>query len=193
MLDDNFFGFYGWKERLLELQETGKPFTFKQGLDERLLTDEKCSLLCTSKYDGAITFAFDRLSDYRIIEKKLKLLRKHTAHRIKFYVLVAFESQDARDIESAFIRIALLMKYHCLPYIMRYEKYKDSPYRGMYITLARWCNQPNFFTKQTFREYCYTNGEHSASVRYMHDFEKAHPDIASRYFDLRFPEAKPCT
>ena len=59
LLDDNFFGSPRWKDLLLELQQTGKPFQFKQGLDERLLTDEKCALLFASKYDGDYIFAFD--------------------------------------------------------------------------------------------------------------------------------------
>lgn len=187
LLDDNFFGYPKWRECLLQLQETGKPFTFKQGLDERLLTNEKCALLCQSKYDGAITFAFDRLEDYRIIEKKLKLLREYTDKRIMFYVLVGYESQDEHDIESAFLRIELLMQYRCIPYIMRFDAYKKSPYRGMYIALANWCNQKQFFLKTTFREFCYAKGAHCANVRYMQAFEEMHPQIAARFFDMRFP------
>lgn len=190
LLDDNFFGYPKWRDSLLELQETGKRFTFKQGLDERLLNDEKCALLCKSKYDGAITFAFDRLEDYRIIEKKLQLLRNYTNKRVMFYVLVGYASQDEKDIESAFLRIELLMKYRCIPYIMRYEAYKHSPYRGMYIALANWCNQKQFFLKTSFREYCYAKGEHCANVRYMKAFEAAHPHIAARFFDMRFPASQ---
>lgn len=41
LLDDNFFGYPHWKEIMRELISTGKPFKFKQGLDERLLSGEK--------------------------------------------------------------------------------------------------------------------------------------------------------
>lgn len=58
LLDDNFFGSPRWKDLLSELQQTGKPFQFKQGLDERLLTDEKCAMLFASKYDGDYIFCF---------------------------------------------------------------------------------------------------------------------------------------
>lgn len=51
-MDDNFFGFDGWKDLLLELRATGKPFVFKQGLDVRLLDEKKAELLFTSRYDG---------------------------------------------------------------------------------------------------------------------------------------------
>lgn len=188
LLDDNFFGYPKWREILEELQATGKPFKFKQGLDERLLTDEKCELLCKSKYDGQITFAFDNIADYRLIEKKLQMIRKHTGKPFTFYVLCGYESQDERDIENAFIRIRLLMRYGCLPYIMRFEKYKDSPYRGMYITLARWCNQPGFFKKKSFWEFCEACGESSAAVKYALDFSEKHPVIAAKYFDMKWSD-----
>ena len=40
------------------------------------------------------------------------------------YVLVGFEGVDGKDIENAFKRIELLMMYHCLPYIMRFQNVK---------------------------------------------------------------------
>ena len=187
LLDDNFFGCPNWKTLLQELMDTGKKFKFKQGLDERLLTDEKVQLLCKARYDGDPTFAFDNIADYPLIEEKLKMLRKYTDRQFNFYVLVAFEGQDAADIESAFKRIELLMRYKCLPYIMRFERYRDSPYSGMYITLARWCNQPSFFKKKSFREFCFsTNGQSASAGRYASQFETEHPDIAARYFDMKW-------
>ena len=108
LLDDNFFGCPRWQEMLEELISTGKSFKFKQGLDERLLTEKKCEYLFNSKYDGDYTFAFDNISDYELIHKKLELIRKvapTSRHSIKFYVLVGFESTDHIDIENAFKRI----------------------------------------------------------------------------------------
>jgi hypothetical protein len=189
LLDDNFFGCPQWREILSELQATGKPFKFKQGLDERLLTDEKCEYLCQSKYDGPITFAFDNIGDFRLIEKKLKLIREHTKQQFTFYVLCAYESQDEIDIENVFIRIKLLMQYGCIPYIMRFEEYENSPHRGMYITLARWCNQPSFLKKKSFREYAeMANGPGGAAERYMIAFERQHPEIAAKYFDMKWSD-----
>lgn len=201
LLDDNVLGCSKWKDILEELIATGKPFKFMQGMDERLLTDEKCKMLFSSIYDGDYTFAFDSISDYDLIHKKLHLIRKYTDTTcLKFYVLVAFESTDAIDIENAFKRIALLMRYRCLPYLMRYQSknetpWKQSEYREMYITLARWCNQPSFFKKMTFREYCMANqteikteGKLCTAMRALTTFENNHPEIAQKYFDMRFPE-----
>lgn len=201
LLDDNFFGFSGWKKILEEILDKAQPFKFKQGLDERLLTDAKCKTLFTSKYDGDFTFAFDNIADYNLIQNKLKIIRKHTsAKRIKFYVLVGFESVDEIDIENAFRRIELLMQYQCIPYIMRYQNknyspWKQSEYRGLYISLARWCNQPSIFKKMSFRQFCEANqalrktkGTYCSTMKAMKDFETKHPEIAAKYFDLRYDD-----
>ncbi|MFR2385973.1 MAG: hypothetical protein ACLS73_15315, partial [Bilophila wadsworthia] len=97
-----------------------------------------------------------------------------------------YESQGAEEIASIFERIRILMEYQCLPYIMRHEYYNRSPYKGMFITLARWCNQPSFLKKKSFRQFCEANGLTSSAFRYMSEFEHDHPDIAKQYFDIRF-------
>lgn len=152
LLDDNFLGCPNWNELLQRLIDTGKPFKFKQGLDERLLTDEKCEKLFNAHYDGDFTFAFDNIADYELIQKKLEMIRRHTSKSIKFYVLVGFDGTGAEDIENAFKRLELLMRYQCLPYVMRYQDknhrpWQESKYCGMYVALARWGNQPNIFKK----------------------------------------------
>ena len=67
-----------WRELLEQLIQLKKPFKFKQGLDERLLTEEKCKILFSANYDGDYTFAFDNISDYELIHSKLKMIRKYT-------------------------------------------------------------------------------------------------------------------
>ena len=194
MLDDNFLGWKDWKIVLEELITTGKPFKFKQGMDERLLTDEKCEMLFNAKYDGDFTFAFDKIEDYDLIHRKLEMIRRHTDKKsIKFYVLVGFESTDIMDIENAFKRIELLMRYSCLPYIMRFQNknetpWKNSEYRGMYITLARWCNQPSFFKKKSLREFVFKVDRSKAAMKYLSEFEEKHPEIATKYFDLKYSD-----
>lgn len=201
LLDDNVLGCKYWKDILEELIDLGRPFKFKQGMDERLLTDEKGEMLFSANYDGDYTFAFDNIADYDIVHKKLHLIRKYTnVTSLKFYVLVGFESTDHVDIENAFKRLELLMRYRCLPYLMRYQNKNDTPwkrseYREMYITLARWCNQPSFFKKMTFREYCIANqdrikteGKLCTAMRALTRFEEEYPEIAKKYFDMRFPQ-----
>ena len=90
LLDDNVLGSSHWREILTELQETGKRFVFKQGLDVRLLDDEKAAILFASKYDGDFYFAFDDAADAPIIEEKLKLIRRYTNANCRFYLFTGF-------------------------------------------------------------------------------------------------------
>jgi len=200
LLDDNILGCGNWKQILNELIATKKPFKYKQGMDERLLTDEKCEILFNCKYDGDYTFAFDNIKDYQLIHDKLRLIRNHTSSgNIIFYVLVGFESTDITDIVNAFKRISLLMRYRCKPYIMRYQSkdsapWKESEFQGMYVTLARWCNQPSMFKTKTFREFCelcqrdMKTDNLCAAMKALRYVEASYPDVAEKYFDMRFPE-----
>lgn len=179
LLDDNILAFGQWKRIFEELNETGKRFQFKQGMDERLLTPEKCKVIFNSNYDGDYIFAFDNIEDYALIEEKLKLLRDYTNKIPKFYVFCGFDRIDKWDVDfwkqdifDMMKRIELLAKYRCLPYIMRFNRYIESPYQGVYKTVAAWCNQPSFFKKKSLREFGIASGEESARNRYIVQFEK---------------------
>lgn len=197
LLDDNILACKDWKDIFRDLNSTGKRFQFKQGMDERLLTDEKCEVIFNSRWIGDYIFAFDNIKDAMLIEEKLKLIRKHTNKVPKFYCFCGYNHDApnvypddfwAKDIADLLERIKILMKYHCLPYIMRYADYEQSPYRGMYINIASWCNQPSFFKKKSFREFCYAqdNRGRSSTIKYMHKFENEHPDIAEEYFNMKW-------
>lgn len=192
LLDDNFFGCPKWRELLSELKQQNKPFQFKQGLDERLLTVEKCAALFSSKYDGDYIFAFDNVADAKLIEEKIQLARNYTDAVMKFYCFCGFDRNDRwdddfwqQDIFDLLFRIEILMRNRCLPYVMRFARYTESPYRGMYVTLARWCNQPSFFKKKSLREFAIANGTGSACYRYLADFEQRFPEVTP-YLDMKF-------
>lgn len=194
--DDNFLACPNWRKLLDDLKSSNKYFQFRQGLDLRLMTDEKAKLFSEVKYYGDYIFAFDFLGDREIIENKLTMWKKHIRKTTKLYVFCGFDRNDIwdkdfwlQDIIDIFERIKILMKYGCLLYIMRFNRYEDSPYRGMYITLARWCNQLNCFKKKSFRDYCYnTKGIGASAKRYIDEFEKLHPEIAKKYYDIRFED-----
>lgn len=192
LLDDNFLGCPSWRDMLIQLRETNKPFQFKQGMDERLLTPEKCELLFSSKYDGDYIFAFDDVADAKLIEEKILLARRYTNAVLKFYCFTGFDRKDKwdqdfwkRDIFDLLVRIEILMRHKCMPYVMRFNRYVDSPYRGVYISIARWCNQPAFYKKKSLREFAKLNGKDSACYKYLSDFEKKFPQVAY-FYDLKF-------
>lgn len=173
LLDDNVFACQDWKEIFKSLNNSGKKFQFRQGLDERLLTEEKCEVLFNSNYYEHKIFAFDNIKDWNLIKSKLELIRNYSNEELRFYCFCAFphngESINEKfwvsDIIDLFKRIALLMNYNAIPYIMRHENYMSAPdrYRGTYINIAAWCNQIHLFEKLSYKEYCLKCQERSAS------------------------------
>jgi hypothetical protein len=192
LLDDNVLSNPARFDIIEELKTTRKPFKFKQGMDIRLLTEDVIRTFQPAYYDGDYIFAFDDIEDRPMIEAKLRLWRGLMPTKsTKLYVFCGFARDDdysrafwVEDILDTFERIKILMGYGCLPYIMRHENYAQSPYRGMYINLARWCNQPQFFKKMTFRVFCEKSG--GVAAQRILDFEREWPTIASTYFDLSF-------
>lgn len=188
--DDNILGYPKWRDIFDELADTGRRFQFRQGMDIRIMTDEKAKTLSTAKYIGDYIFAFDHPEEKEYIKRGLKCWQKFNDKITKFYVLCGFDSQDQNDVEATFMRIEFLMRFGCLPYIMRHEKYTKSKYKGTYINLARWCNQPSFFKKKSYRQFCEANGKSSSTMKYMRLFENDWPEIAAKYYDLRWEDLR---
>lgn len=211
--DDNFLAFgTGWKEILKELNETGKPFQFRQGLDLRIMSEEKAEALANSRYKGNFIFAFDHIRDRKLIVEKLNIWRKYCKKETKLYVLCAYDSytndpkcrigsdedcqdeKDLIDIRGVFERIRILIEHNCLPYIMRYESYRESKYKGVYTQITRWCNQPNIFKKMSFREFCERNQIYvktivCASMRAYNLIVEDAPDLLKDgYFDIKYTD-----
>lgn len=154
-------------------------------------------MLFKSKYDGDYIFAFDNVADYDLIESKLKLLREYTNKTPKFYLFCGFDRNDKWDDEfwrqdqwDMWKRIELLMKYKCLPFIMRFNRYVESPYKGAYISISNWCNQPSFFKKKSLREFVQARQANvkseSSDTRYMKQVEKDIPELVARYYDMKY-------
>lgn len=168
-LDDNFFANSNWESIINEVKALNIPFQFKQGLDERLLTDKHIhEIVSWKKYDGDLIFAFDNIDDKDLIERKLKRifeLYPKFKKQLKFYVFCGFDRQNKwdndfwlQDICNIFERCFILAKYSALPYIMRFKSVYESKYSGLYTVIASWCNQPNLFKKMTLRQFAIGRG-----------------------------------
>ncbi len=168
--DDNFLASSPsvWRPLLKELMDTKRPFQFRQGLDERIIAEspygeEIAETLSKCKYHGDYIFAFDNWSDRPKIEKALKIWKRYNTKETKFYLFCGFKLKPnddehlLNDIKEIFFRIEVLMQYGCLGYIMRHENYHNHELSNIYIQIARWCNQPAFYKKMSFWEFCYRN------------------------------------
>lgn len=201
--DDNFLAADPdvWRNRLQQLIDTGRPFQFRQGLDERMLAEspygeEMAEMLSRTKYHGDFIFAFDNWKDRPKIEKALKIWKHYNPKKgTKFYLFCGFmQSADNhkkfyKDIWEIFQRIKVLMTYGCVGYLMRHEDYHLAPVSNLYIQIARWCNQQAFYKKMSFWEYTYRNQtywEQSAGFivpQEIKSFEEFLRDFDSGYYE----------
>ena len=213
--DDNFLAaeYSIWKPLLLDLINTKRPFQFRQGLDERMLADspygeEMAQMLSQARYHGDFIFAFDNWKDREKIEKALKIWKKYNPKKgTKFYLFCGFKQRKNdlqklyKDIYELFQRIRILMQYGCVGYVMRHEDYKEAPLANIYVQIARWCNQQQFYKKMSFWEYTYRNQtyweeqagfEVSVKIKSYEEFLK---DYSSGYYtkeDSRGQRRKIC-
>ena len=218
--DDNILACKDWELILDELESTGRAFQFRQGMDIRLMSEKKAIRFSKCKYYGDYIFAFDHVDDFELIFKKLQMWSKYVKKETKLYLICAFDSftytsldkikrlnspylikmaelpdhrsRELMDIMYLFERIRVCIFCNCLPYVMRYEAYKKSEYKGLYIQIARWCNQPSIFKKMSFREFCFANQKYSksgklcSSMRAYNKIVEDCPEIANRYFDMKY-------
>lgn len=213
LLDDQFFGYAGWESLFNELEETGKEFQFKQGLDIRLLTDRKAFKLASCNYHEDYIFAFDKITDKEIVRRKLTLWRNYTDKRTKLYVFCGYRESHIydeefwlKDICEMFERIFILAEYDCTAFVMRHLDHKLCPWKTIYTEAASFTAQQWALRTMSFRQYCIGRGMGKQYKNYKHDperylkdgnkkysqwiqmekFEKQFPDVAAKYFDIKY-------
>jgi hypothetical protein len=173
MLDDNVLGLPNKDLFLLfdTFLEINKPITYRQGLDIRLLTEERTKRLLQLKYDGMYYFAFDLWKNKDLIEPKMKLFHdeymlKTSKKDIKFiqtkvYLFCGFDENNVysdsffeEDLMILFKRIEICLRYKMVPYVMRYEKSYKTKYEKIYLNIINFTNNIYMpIAKQTMREY----------------------------------------
>ncbi|MDM8108594.1 radical SAM protein [Phascolarctobacterium faecium] len=142
LLDPNILACSDWQELLNQLADTGAEVDFTQGLDARLLTDEKVKALLEVKYK-VLHFAWDNADD----DYTPKMLKRYAGawglrqDKLKVYVLTNYNSTHKQDIH----RIYKLREIGYDPYVMIYNKY-NAPQQTRH--LQRWCNNKIIFNAE---------------------------------------------
>jgi hypothetical protein len=151
LCDPNILACKEWKPLLQQLIDSKAYVDFNQGLDIRMMTEEKAMMLSQIKVKE-LHFAWDRYEDKDMVLPKLKTLAKHIksliqGHRAIVYTLVNFDTTLEQDLE----RIYTLRDMGYWPYVMIYDKeHCDS----VYIKLSRWVNNRFVFAKtERFEDY----------------------------------------
>lgn len=151
LCDPNILACKDWRDLLQQLIDSRAEIDFNQGLDIRLMTEEKARLLNQIKIKE-IHFAWDRYQDKEKILPKLKLfasITKHSphAHKANVYTIVNFDTTIEQDLE----RIYTLRDLGYWPYVMIYDK---EHCQRIYKNMQRWVNNRFIFAKcKRFEDY----------------------------------------
>lgn len=153
LLDPNILACKDWRDLLEQLVDSKVSVNFNQGLDIRLMTEEKAEMLSQIKI-RAIHFAWDKYEDKKLIQPQfLDFRKKSTIHPHSLQVYVLCGDREQRVLPEDLERIYWLRDNGYAPYVMLYNK--DSIPRGHELRkLQRWVNNRFIFWKcPTFEEY----------------------------------------
>ena len=150
LLDPNILACRDWKDLLQQLIDSGAEVDINQGLDIRMMTEEKVRMLNRVRIKQ-IHFAWDRYQDRDVVLPKFKMFselsRMHHMKDIIVYTIVNFDTTIEQDLE----RIYTLRDLGYWAYVMIYDKEHCAP---VYKRLARWVNNRFIFAKcNWFEEY----------------------------------------
>ncbi len=170
VMDGNFLGSSKWKEKLQYFISNSLKVSFDQGLDIRLIDDEKAELLSKVKFHDrnfngrAIHFAFDNIDMEKVFREKLEILLKYIPYSyIRIYMIVGYDSIFEEDYK----RFEIINSYRCDPFVMVYNNRSGKKLRAF----ARWVNR-RIYKKCKFEEYDrYPNGEDESEQLKFKDFE----------------------
>ena len=149
--DPNILACKDWKELLQQLIDARAEVDFNQGLDIRMMTEEKIEMLDQIRIKQ-IHFAWDRYEDKDKVLPKFRLFKeksrkKVSSHDTIVYTIVNFSTTLEQDLE----RIYTLREMGYWPYVMIYDKEHSD---RIYKDLARWVNNRIIFaTCKRFEDY----------------------------------------
>lgn len=120
--DNNFLASPYWHDILLEIKERKLWVDFNQGLDSRLLNDEKAKMIAAMK-TLLIRTAYDSSSSKDQVKRGVELLTSKgvSARKILMYLLFNFEKDTPEDLLT---RILDAMEWGVASYPMRYQPIK---------------------------------------------------------------------
>jgi hypothetical protein len=134
LLDPNIIACQQWKELLQQLIDSKAKVDFTQGVDIRLMTEEKAEML--TKIDlEMIHFAWDNYPDdfcYQQL-KRFRPLLNLDKRKLGVYVLTNFNTTLEQDLE----RIYKLRSLDYTPYLMIYNKPSEPK---ELLRMQRWVN-----------------------------------------------------
>lgn len=151
LCDPNILACTEWKNLLQQLIDSKAWVDINQGLDIRLMTQEKAEMIKKLKIKE-LHFAWDRYEDKDIVVPKFKMFKEITnidIRKLIVFVLCNFNTTIEQDLE----RIYTLRDMGYWAYVMLYDK-EHIPKGSDLRKMARWVNNRFIFAQcKTFDEY----------------------------------------
>ena len=151
LCDPNILACKDWKSLFQQLIDSKAWIDINQGLDIRLMTEEKAELIKQMKIKE-LHFAWDRYEDKDIIVPKFKMFKEITQIDIRkliVFILCNFDTTIEQDLE----RIYTLRDLGYWAYVMLYDK-EHIPKNSKLRKMARWVNMRSVFaTVPKFEDY----------------------------------------
>ena len=145
LCDPNILAFKDWRILFRQLIKSGAEIDFNQGLDIRLMTEEKAHMISRMRIKE-IHFAWDRYEDKDKVLPKFKMfsdiaspsIHKKQVHDAIVYTITNYDTTFEQDLE----RIYTLRDMGYWPYVMVYNKQNAE---DKYKRLQRWVNMRSTF------------------------------------------------
>lgn len=151
LLDNNVLAHKHGLEQIEKIIDLGIKVDFNQGLDARLIANNKsiAELLSRVKWSRYLRMACDTKSQMPFIEKALKNLNEFgfKNYRVFVYILV-------KDIEDAYERAKFLKDKGCSPFAQPYRDFENNtePTKEQ-KRFARWVNHKAIFKTIDYKNY----------------------------------------
>ncbi len=151
LLDPNITACRDWKPLFQQLIDSRAWVDFSQGLDIRMIDEEKAEMLKRMKI-RQVHFAWDRYGDKEVIVPKFRMFSGLTGWgywKMTVYVLCNFDTTFEQDLE----RVYTLRDLGYSPYVMLYDK-GHIPEGDRLRKLQRYvCGRQIFRTCRSFEDY----------------------------------------
>jgi len=118
---------------------------FSQGLDIRLIDDEKAELLAKVSLWNQIHFAWDSMNEEAEVMRGIDILARHMPlSRVMFYVLIGWGTSEDEDL----YRVEMLKSLKVDPFVMPFDRTIE--YQRKF---ARWVNMKAIFKTVAWPDY----------------------------------------
>ena len=151
LLDPNITACKDWKDLFRQLIDSRAWIDFSQGIDIRLMTEEKAEMIKRMKIKN-IHFAWDRYEDRDAVVPKFEMFKRITGwdkRKMTVYILTNYDTTTEQDLD----RIYTLRNLGYWPYVMVYDK-QHTKQADTVRRLQRWVNMRAVFEKvNRFEDY----------------------------------------